>query len=364
MRITSVETGRRPVHLRLPFRTALREVKDFEVVTVSVRAEGGVTGCSEVVGTARITGETNASIEEAVNTVLAPVLIGRDLGDYCVALADTALAMVGNSTAKCGIDVAVHRAVAAWRGTALSEVLGATLRPIATDVTVSLATPSDMAAEASRRVDEGFGTLKLKVGGPVALDIERVRAVAGAVPGNVALRIDANQAWTARQALQVIDGLVQAGVVVEFIEQPVPATDLAGLAAVTARSPVPVVADESAHTAADVRRLADAGACDVVNIKLAKCGGLQAALEVAAVARAYGLGLLFGSMMEAGSGVAATAVLASRLAPDHVHDLDAGWWTETESAAIYRPPFVLCDDKPPAASGLQSSAASASVPCS
>jgi L-alanine-DL-glutamate epimerase-like enolase superfamily enzyme len=353
MRITGVETGRRPVHLRSPFRTALREVKDFEVVTVSVLAEGGIAGCSEVVGTARITGETNASIEEAINAVLAPVLIGRDLGDYSVALADTASAMVGNSTAKCAIDVAVHRAVAAWRGTALSEVLGATLRPIATDVTVSLAIPSDMATEARRRADEGFGTLKLKVGGRIALDIERVQAVAGNVPGSVALRIDANQAWTARQALQVIDRLVQAGVAVDFIEQPVPAADLAGMAVVTARSPVPVVADESAHTAADVRRLADAGACDVVNIKLAKCGGLQAALEVAAVARTCGLGLLFGSMMESGSGVAATAVLASRFAPDEVHDLDAGWWAETESAAIYRPPFVLCDDKPPAASGPQ-----------
>ena len=353
MRITSVETGRRPVHLRSPFRTALREVKDFEVVTVTVLAEGGLAGCSEVVGTARITGETNASIEEAVNAVLAPVLIGRDLGDYSVALADIASAMVGNKTAKCGIDVAVHRAVAAWRRTSLADVFGVALRPIATDVTVSLATPADMAADARQRVGEGFRTLKLKVGGRAAVDIERVQAVAGNVPGNVALRIDANQAWTARQALQVLDGLDQAGVVVEFIEQPVPAADLAGMAAVTGRSPVPVVADESAHTAADVRRLADAGACDVVNIKLAKCGGLQAALEVAAVARTCGLGLLFGSMMESASGVAATAVLASRFAPDQVHDLDAGWWAGTESAAIYRPPFVLCDDKAPGASGSQ-----------
>ena len=142
----------------------------------------------------------------------------------------------------------------------------------------------------------------------------------------------------------MIDGLAQAGVAVEFVEQPVPAGDLAGLAAVTARSPVPVVADESAHSAADVRRLADAGACDAVNIKLAKCGGLQAGLEMATVARACGLGLLFGSMLESGSGVAAAAVLASRLAADQVHDLDAGWWAETQSGAIYRPPFVTCDD--------------------
>jgi L-alanine-DL-glutamate epimerase-like enolase superfamily enzyme len=353
MRITGVETGRRPVHLRSPFRTALREVRDFDVVTISVLAEGAVTGRSEVVGTARITGETNASVEEAVNSVLAPVLIGRDLDDYSVALADTSSALVGNSTAKCGIDVAVHRAVAMWRGTTLWGLFGATPRPVATDVTVSLAAPSDMAAEARRRADEGFGTLKLKVGGPAALDIERVRAIADAVPANIVLRLDANQAWTARQALQVIDGLVQAGVAVEFIEQPVAAADLAGLATVTARSPVPVVADESAHSAADVRRLADAGACDAVNIKLAKCGGLQAGLEMAAVASTCGLGLLFGSMLESASGVAATAVLASRLAADQVHDLDAGWWARTESAAVYRPPFVLCDNGPGPAAGPQ-----------
>jgi L-alanine-DL-glutamate epimerase-like enolase superfamily enzyme len=351
MRITGVETGRRQVRLRLPFRTALREVTDFDVVTISVRTESDITGSSEVVGTPRITGETNASIEETVNKVLAPVLVGRDLSDYSVALMDMSTAVVGNSTARCGIDVAVHRAVATWRGVTLSELFGAMPRPIATDVTVSLAAPSDMATEAHRRTEEGFGTLKLKVGGPVLLDIDRIQAVARAVPGTTALRVDANQAWTARQALQVVDGVAQAGVALEFIEQPVPAADLAGLATVTARSPFPVVADESAHTAVDVRRLADAGACDVVNIKLAKSGGLQAALEVAAVAHACGLGVLLGSMLETGTGVAATAALASRLAPGQVHDLDAGWWAETQGGAIYRPPFVLCDDDPPAGTG-------------
>ncbi|MGA3221365.1 MAG: enolase C-terminal domain-like protein, partial [Acidimicrobiales bacterium] len=86
------------------------------------------------------------------------------------------------------------------------------------------------------------------------------------------------------------------------------------------------------------------GACDVVNIKLAKCGGLQAAIEVATVARVCGLGVLLGSMLETGTGVAAAVALASRLAPGQVHDLDAGWWAETQSGAVYRPPFVLCDD--------------------
>jgi L-alanine-DL-glutamate epimerase-like enolase superfamily enzyme len=323
-------------------------VTDFEVVTVSVRTDDGITGRSEVVGTARITGETNVSIEEAVNEVLAPVLVGRDLNDYAVALTDMCAAMVGNTTAKCSLDVAVHRAVAAWRAVRLSELLGAAPRPIATDVTVSLAAPSVMAAEAGERAAEGWGVLKLKVGGPVALDIQRIQAVAEAVPATVALRVDANQAWTARQALDVIEAVTARGVTLEFLEQPVPAADLTGLANVTARSPVPVVADESAHSAADVRRLADAGACDVVNIKLAKCGGLQAALEVAAVARTGGLGVLFGSMLESGTGVAAAVALASRLAAEQVHDLDAGWWAETQSGAIYQPPLVGGEDAPPA----------------
>ncbi len=163
--------------------------------------------------------------------------------------------------------------------------------------------------------------------------------------------MDANQAWTAHQALQVLDGLARAGVALEFLEQPVAAADIAAMAAVSARSPVPVVADESAHSATDVRRLADAGACHVVNIKLAKCGGLQAAAELAVVARVCGLGVLFGSMLESGSGVAATAALAARFAPDGVHDLDAGWWAETPSGAIYRPPLVLCEEMAAGGSG-------------
>ncbi len=172
MRITGVETGRRPVRLRAPFRTALREVRDLDLVTVSVQTDGGITGRAEVAGTARITGETNASIEEAVNLVLAPVVEGRDLSDYSVVLADMGSAMVGNSTAKCAVDVAVHRIVAAWRAVTLAELFGAGPRPIATDMTISLAPPPDMATEARRRAEEGFTTLKLKLGGPVELDVQ------------------------------------------------------------------------------------------------------------------------------------------------------------------------------------------------
>jgi L-alanine-DL-glutamate epimerase-like enolase superfamily enzyme len=110
---------------------------------------------------------------------------------------------------------------------------------------------------------------------------------------------------------------------------------------VTAASPFPVMADESAREAEDVYRLAEARACHLVNIKLAKCGGLRAARRMARAAEEAGLGVMVGTMMETASGVSASAVLAAYVAPAHVHDLDAAWWARPEEPVHYRPPLVL-----------------------
>lgn len=340
MKIVGIRTERRPVRLRRPFRTALRCVQTFEVVTVTLRAGDGVVGTAEVTGTPAITGETNGSIEAAINEILAPTIIGSDLADYVPLIEQLSAAMVGNTTAKCAVDVAVHQAVAAWRQVSLAELLGVRGRPVRTDVTVSLGDPAEMAKEASERAAEGFDTLKLKLGGPVALDVGRVQEVARALGGPASLRIDANQAWTVKEALQILERLAAAGIDVEWVEQPVAAGDLKALAAVTARSPVPVLADESVHTASDVYRLAEVGAGDLINLKLAKCGGLQAALELLGVARACGLGVRVGCMMESGQAVLPAMLLAERIGGDVAHDLDAGWWCDEEGGVGYEPPYV------------------------
>ncbi len=157
--------------------------------------------------------------------------------------------------------------------------------------------------------------LKLKVGSPdLDLDVARVDAVVAAVGSDVRLRLDANQGVGRRaygdrgdpQALALYPGLCRA---------PVAAGDLEGLAAVTAAVDVPVMADESCHTAADALAIVRLHAADLINIKLMKCGGIRRALDLVAVAEAAGVGCILGSMVESSIGSAAGMALAvARLA--------------------------------------------------
>jgi L-alanine-DL-glutamate epimerase-like enolase superfamily enzyme len=125
--------------------------------------------------------------------------------------------------------------------------------------------------------------------------------------------------------VRLIHAIEDAGLNVELIEQPVRAGDLAGLAWVTDRVEIPVLADESIWSPADLLRLVDRRAADLVNIKLAKCGGLRAARHLLAVAEAAGTGVVFGSMLETHVGTAAASLAAATASP-LTPDLDAAWW--------------------------------------
>jgi len=324
VRLAGVQCRVSRTPLREPFRTALREVRELEVVEVVVSWSDGSTSEAEVSPTPPITGETSASITAAVTGPLAAAVCGVPLAAHEDLFCRLHAAMARNTTAKCAVDLAVHAALArrvgGWAG-----LLGVSSGTVATDVTVSLAPPEEMAESARRRVTAGFDVLKLKLGGDVDADLARVRAVRAAVGGSVGLRLDANQAWSVKDALRVLDRLDAEGIALELVEQPVAAGDLAGMAAVVTRTSVPVLADESVHTVADLVRVAEAGAADLVNVKLAKCGGLRAARDLVAVARAHGLGVVVGCMLEPASAVAVATVLARSTGTSRAHDLDAAW---------------------------------------
>ena len=139
-------------------------------------------------------------------------------------------------------------------------------------------------------------------------DEDIIRTVVAAADGKV-IRVDANAAWTPKRALEMIDVLESLGV--EYVEQTVAATDLAGLAFVRERSSLPIIADESCVVAADVARLA--GSVDGINIKLSKCGGLREALRMIATARAHGMLVMAGCMIETSLGITAAAHFAPLL---------------------------------------------------
>jgi L-alanine-DL-glutamate epimerase-like enolase superfamily enzyme len=148
------------------------------------------------------------------------------------------------------------------------------------------------------------------VGKDIGLDIERVKAIYAAVEGRALLRLDANQGWTAKQAVYAMHTLEDAGVLLELLEQPVKAQDIDGLKYVTDRVHTPVMADESVFGPMEVVELIKMRAADIINIKLMKTGGISNAIRIADIAALYGVECMIGCMLETSISVAAAVHVA------------------------------------------------------
>ena len=327
--IARIRVLRVPSPLVRPFITAVRRTDHLDVVLVEVTDAEGRRGFGEAATSWRVTGESPQSVAAAVAGPLSEVVLGRDAGDPDLPV-DTARAVWGNAAARSAVECAVADVAAQQRGLSLGATLSvarnsSTTTRIRTDMTLSAGEPSAVATISEEWATAGFGCLKLKAS--AAHDtVAVIRAVRAAVGPDITLRVDANQAWDAETAIRVIRATEDAGLALEFVEQPVAAHDLDALAAVAAAVDTPIMADESVRTAHDVRTIAERGAADLVNLKLAKTGGLTEALAAADAARAAGLGVVIGCMMESHVGVSAAAHLAAAVAPDIVHDLDAAFW--------------------------------------
>ena len=179
-----------------------------------------------------------------------------------------------------------------------------------TDITISVDDIDKRGADSISAVERGFDSLKIKVGKDIGLDIERVKAIHAAVEGRALLRLDANQGWTAKQAVYAMHALEDAGVLLELLEQPVKAADIEGLKYVTERVHTPVMADESVFGPSQVFDLIQRRAADIINIKLMKTGGISNAVRVADIAALYGVQCMIGCMLESAISVAAAVHLA------------------------------------------------------
>ncbi len=328
-RVERVACDRVSVPLHTPFATALRRTTTVESVVVRITDTDGVTGWGEAPQVWPVTGESLAGAEACVQGPLAAAVTGADTDDLVPLCRRVAAAVHGNHGAKAAVDVALHDLAARRRGVSLPVLLGSGTHRVPTDVTLAAGSADELAAAARARSDEGFTVLKLKVGTDAATDVERVRSVRAAVGPDVRVRLDANQGWTARAAVSVITALEDAGLGVELVEQPVPASDLDGLAWVTARVATPVMADESVFGVRDLVEVIRRRAADLVNVKLAKCGGIGPARTLLDLADAHGVGTVVGSMMETHVGVAAAASVVAAYGTSATADLDAAWWAAT-----------------------------------
>jgi L-alanine-DL-glutamate epimerase-like enolase superfamily enzyme len=205
--------------------------------------------------------------------------------------------------------MAIHDLMGRVAGVPTAMLLGGPVRD-SVPVTMPLGVDDVAAtvAAAEEAVGRGIGTLKLKVGPRPDEDIERVRAVRAAVGDRVQIRIDANQGYDVPSAIRVVSRLADSGI--EYVEQPVAAWDVRGLAEVRRQTGVAIGADESLHTLQDAVRLIEEGAADHFMIKLIKTSGLAPARAIAELAAAYRIGVVVVSPFETQVGTAAGLHLA------------------------------------------------------
>jgi L-Ala-D/L-Glu epimerase len=217
----------------------------------------------------------------------------------------------GEQAAKAALDAALHDLQGKLLSTPVFRLLGLPRTGPPTSWTVWLGDPDDMARRAEKSAP-GFQRLKLKLGGGDGLDVERVRAVRGVT--ELPLQVDVNEWWSLDEALEALPQLAELGV--EYCEQPLPAGDEGGRE-LRERSPIPIYVDEDCHTLGDVAPCAEFA--HGINIKLSKSGGIREAIRMAHAARALGLGVMLGCMLESGLSAAAGCCVAPLC--DHV-DLD------------------------------------------
>jgi L-alanine-DL-glutamate epimerase-like enolase superfamily enzyme len=275
-----------------------------EVVEVEITHDG-VTGFGE--------GAPIDRYGESAESALAYIQDQADtLGDDPFALDEIESRLEPREwAARSALDAALHDLQGKLTDQPVRRLLGLRQEGPPTSWTIWLGDPDDMARRA-QKVAGRFLRLKLKLGARDGLDVERVRAVHHVT--NSPLQVDVNEYWTLDEALDALPQLAELGV--EYCEQPLPAGDPGG-ARLKQESPIPIYVDEDCHRLDDVA--ACAGRAHGINIKLAKSGGIREAIRMAHAARALGLNVMLGCMIESGLGIAAAAQIASLC--DHV-DLD------------------------------------------
>ena len=305
-----------PMH---PFTIATGTMHYAQNIFIRVHTNAGIYGVGECSAFPMIVGETQATCFEMAKD-FAAIWKGKDAGHIKERMQELHSFTAGNATIKSAFDMALYDLAAKAAGQPLYTFLGGEERAIETDLTIGIDTPEKMAATAIRFKEDGVRMIKVKLGKHAKEDVERVRQIRAAVGEEILLRIDANQGWDFDSALYAL--LEMAPFQVQFCEQPMRRWNDDRLPELRQRVPIKIMADESVFDHHDARRLIAARACDYVNIKFAKSGGILEALKIDAVCEAAHIPCMMGGMLE--SRLALTAFAHFALAHQNIifHDMD------------------------------------------
>jgi L-alanine-DL-glutamate epimerase-like enolase superfamily enzyme len=319
-RIDAVRSRALAVPLSRPYAIACGTCSSVDLCVVEIGA-GGRVGFGQASPAPEVTGETVAQCQAALQPGALGWLLGREVGEAWVA---QDLRRVPTPAARAAVDMALLDLLGQAAGQPAVEFLGRRHAALPTSITIGIKDRASTLAEAEEYCARGFSVLKVKTGLDAGDDLERLRALRRRFGNRVVLRADANQGYDAASLRRFVAGMEDLDL--ELLEQPLPRGQEDALRSLPDGVRRRLVADESVHGADDLRRLVAAGCpFGVVNVKLMKCGGPLAARELAAVAEAAGIHLMWGCMDESVVGIAAALHTAMSCAATRWLDLDGSF---------------------------------------
>ena len=306
--IKSVDVYKSPIKLKEPFVISLGPLEYALNVVVVIHTNEGITGWGECSPFMAINGE---SMDTAfvVGQYLAQALKGKNALDIenCTTILNKTI--YANSSIKSAFDMALYDIAAQYAGLPLYKFLGGyNNKEIFTDYTVSLGNSDKMVNDALRIRAKGFTVIKVKLGDTGEKDVERVRLIREAIGMEIPMRIDANQGWDVKEAIETLKKLDIYNI--QLCEEPIARWKFMDLPLIRAASPIPIMADESCCDHHDAERLLQLNACDFLNIKLGKSGGIRNALKIIELASEKNIQIQIGGFLESRLAFTASAHLA------------------------------------------------------
>jgi L-Ala-D/L-Glu epimerase len=306
MRIATIETYPVRIALKPAYRmiSALGKHEESHYVLVRLRTDSGVEGAGESSATVRWSGETVWSVQTLIDRVLAPLVTAMELNEREPVVSIEALdrrmdaAVAHNWFAKSAIEMACWDAMGKAAGKPVYDLLGGACRPLAIRSRFSMGAYDlpRARARAAELVEQGFDTVKVKVGGKAEDDIARVRAVREVIGPDRKLVMDANTGWDAETAIYCVKQLKDCNLAV--VEQPTPDGDYAALARVRRETGAVVMADDMCFNLVHAQELIRNDACDLISVYPGKNGGILKSRRIVEFAEKHGVGCTIGSNLE------------------------------------------------------------------
>lgn len=317
MKIIDIQTKQVSHKRRKVFKIAFSSAAYSRGVYVKIMTDEGIYGLGEASPSAMVTGETIDGVVTAV-AYMKESLIGLDPNDIALIHQTMDKTLAGNTSAKAAIDIACYDIMGKVRGKSVHELLGAKTNTLTTDMTIGIDTTENMVKDALEWKEKGFRILKLKAGIDYKEDLEHFRAIRDAIGDEMDLRVDFNQGYTEEVAAMMLVKIKEFGI--SEAEQPLKDWNMEGMKRLKEGADIPVMMDESVKLPYHAEIACRHDMCDIINIKLMKCGGIYPALQICEIAKKYNKPCLIGCMSESKLGIAAGAAVFA--ANDVIHDAD------------------------------------------